>query len=71
MYNSLPGQYEWRTGDLTESVQGAPRPAPRPPFFNDILLSFLIILIIHFLKDDILLLFFHFNYSLSLSASPS
>ena len=59
MYNSLPGQYEWRTGDLTESVRDAPRPAPRPPFLkDDILLSFLIILIIHFLKDDILLLFF-------------
>ena len=42
MYDLLPGQYESRTGDLTESVRDAPRPAPRPPF----------------LKDDILLLFF-------------
>ena len=53
MYNFLPGQYEWRTGDLTESVRDAPRPAPRPPF----------------LKDDILLLFFILILSASPTSS--
>ena len=55
MYNLLPGQYESRTGDLTESVRDAPRPAPRPPFFKRWYPPFI----------------FHFNYARSLSASPT